>query len=195
MSGRGPCDDKTGVPLAHRSWRTLSSRHVYETPWLRVRADEVELPTGGRTTYSVVECGECVGILPLLDDGRVVMVEQYRYIAGRVTLEMPTGGVRPGETPAQAAQRELAEEAGWTAGVLEHVSTYHTSKSSIDETAHLFIGRDLAACPRPHPGDEPEFTRPVLLAFDEVVRRVLSGDITDSMTIIAVLLAARGRAD
>ena len=88
----------------------------------------------------MVEAGHCVGVLPFVDADRVVLVRQYRYIIARPTWEMPTGGVDDGEDVQVAAQRELTEEVGYRAGRLTRVSSYHTSKSSMDETAHLFIG-------------------------------------------------------
>jgi ADP-ribose pyrophosphatase len=124
-------------------WRTRSSRTIYQNPWLRLREDLVELPSGRTTVYGVVSTGECVGVLPFLDPDTVVLVRQYRYVAGRYTWEMPTGGVAPGEPIQDAAQRELAEESGYRAGRLEPVCSYHTSKSVMDETAHLFLGFDL----------------------------------------------------
>ncbi len=97
-------------------WQTLWSRPVYATPWLRVREDAVITPAGDETTYSVVDCGQCVGVLPFVDHDTVLMVRQHRYVAGRVTWEMPTGGVGQGEPPERAARRELAKEAQLAAG-------------------------------------------------------------------------------
>ena len=74
----------------------------------------------------------------------MLLVRQYRYVARRATWEMPTGGVHIGETLEQAAQRELAEEIGYRARRLIPVSTYHTSKSVMDETAHLFLADGLS---------------------------------------------------
>lgn len=96
----------------------------------------MELPSGRTTVYGVVSTGSCVGVLPFLDPDTVVLVRQYRYVAGRHTWEMPTGGVAPGEPIEDAAQRELAEESGYRAGRSEPVCVYHTSKSVMDETAH-----------------------------------------------------------
>src|SRR5215467_2132287 len=136
-------------------WRALSSRPVYKNNWISVREDVVALPDGRTTIYGVVSCGHCVGLLPFVDPDTVLLVRQYRYVARRPTWEMPTGGVHAGETLEQAAQRELAEETGYQAQRLEQVSTYHTSKSVMDETAHLYIGETLV--PAPTPADSTEF--------------------------------------
>lgn len=177
--------------LSETPWKTLATTPIYANRWLSLREDLVEMPDGRTTIYGVVACGECVGILPFLDPETVLLVRQYRYIAGRATWEMPTGGVHAGESIEEAAQRELSEEVGYRASRLTHVSSYHTSKSVVDETAHLFLGEGLAKLALPP--DETEFIEVHPLPFREALRMVLSGEIVDGMTIIAVLLAARIR--
>ena len=124
-------------------WEQKSTRQIYRNAWISLREDLVELPDGRTTIYGVVTCSECVGILPFLDPDTVLMIKQYRYVAKRVTWEMPTGGMHAGESRQEAAQRELAEEIGYRAGKLTWLSTLHTSKSVVDETAHLYLGEDL----------------------------------------------------
>jgi len=172
-------------------WKTVSTTPIYRNRWLALREDSVELPDGRTTIYGVVSCGECVGVLPFVDRDTVLLVRQYRYVARRATWEMPTGGVHAGESVEAAAQRELAEEAGHRAGRLTRVSTYHTSKSVMDETAHLFLAEDLVpAAVRP---DDTEFISVRRFPFDVALQMVVSGEIVDSMTIIAVLRVCQMR--
>jgi len=177
--------------LARAPWRTLSSRRAYENPWIRVREDVAEMPDGRTTLYGVVECRDAVGVLPFLEDDRVVLVGQYRYVARDFRWEMPTGAVHGGEDPETAVRRELREEAGYEAARLTRLCTFHTSKSVLDETAHLYLADGLR--PVPVEPDATEFIEVRAFAFAEVLRMVEGSEITDAMTALAVLHAARRR--
>jgi len=183
-------DDGTDTPHGLRRWRRTGSREVYRSPWVALREDSIVFPNGRESTYSVFELGQCVGVLPLLDDGRVLLVRQYRYIGDAFTWEMPTGNIAAGESPEEGANRELAEEAGYRAGQLEPLGHVHTSKAHCDEVAYLFAGRALT--PAVAASDETEEIERGLFPFDEVLEMVRDSRIVDSMTIIAVLRVALG---
>lgn len=175
-----------------KPWKTLSTREVYRNKWMRIREDVAEMPNGQTTLYGVCELGECVGVLPFIDDDQVVMVRQYRYVQQENhRWEMPTGGINPGESLEAAAQRELMEEIGYRANSLTWISSFYSSKSVCQETPHLFIGRDLVRAEAPP--DETEFLEVAVLPFDEVLQMVMTSEIRDSMTVIAVLYAAQLR--
>jgi ADP-ribose pyrophosphatase len=180
------------MPWSRVPWTSTSSRAIYENRWMKLREDIALLPDGRTTIYGVVECAEAVGVLPFLDRNTVLMVGQYRYVAKDFYWEMPTGGCHPGETLEQAAQRELAEEAGHEAGRLIKLCDFHTSKSILREVAHLYMAEDLRAALRPP--DRTEFIERRPFPFTEVLAMVERGEIKDSMTVIAVLHAARLRA-
>ena len=175
--------------LARAAWRTLSSRPVYANPWIRVREDVAELPDGRRTVYGVVEVPPAVGVLPFLDERTVLLVGQYRYVARGFYWEMPTGGVKPGETEEAAVQRELAEEAGYEASRVAKLCTFYSSKSVLDEVAHLYVADGLR--PAARAADDTEFLEVAAFPLDEVLRMVERSEIVDAMTVIAVLHAAR----
>jgi len=177
--------------LARTAWRTLSSREAYANPWIRVREDVAEMPDGRTTLYGVVECAPCVGVLPFVDARTVILVGQYRYVAREFFWEMPTGGIRPGEREEDAVQRELAEEAGYAAGRLVKLCAFHSSKSVVDETAHIYLAEALTPVARD--GDDTEFIEVRAFDFDEVMRMVDASEIRDAMTVVAVLHAARRR--
>ena len=189
--GRPLSDPPASNPLARTPWRATSTRPIYRNRWIDVREDIVELPDGHTTVYGVVECSECVGVLPFLDRDTVLLVGQYRYVAKGFFWEMPTGGQDAGETRLQAAQRELAEEAGYEAGRLVELGDFHTSKSILREVAHLYLAEDLR--PAARRADHTEFIERRAFPFADVLAMVTRGEIKDAMTIIAVLHAARRR--
>jgi ADP-ribose pyrophosphatase len=173
-----------------KPWKTLSSRPVYENPWMHLREDVAEMPDKRTTIYGVVTFGDCVGVVPFVDENSVILVRQYRYVyRENHRWEIPTGGVREGEAFEQAAQRELAEEIGYRARRLLHISSYYTSKSVCDETAHLYVGESLT--PSHEMPDETEFLQRRVFPFEQVLRMSLEGEIMDSMSVLGILLAAR----
>ena len=172
-------------------WRAVSTRPIYENRWITVHEDIAELPDGSTTIYGVVQCAECVGILPFVDRDTVLLIGQYRYVARDFYWEMPTGGQHAGETLEEAAQRELSEEAGYEAGRLVKLCDFHTSKSILREVAHLYLAEDLR--PATRPPDRTEFIERRTFLFRDVLAMVERGEIKDSMTVIAVLHAARLR--
>jgi ADP-ribose pyrophosphatase len=169
-------------------WITQSTRTAYENPWMLVTEHDVLLPTGRTIFYGVTRLGDCVGVLPFVDERDVLMVRQWRYILDRATWEMPTGGCLRDEDPLVAAQREMAEEVGHRAGRLVPIGSFNSSKSVVDETAHLYLGYDLEPDPTGVP-DETELITVEAVPFTTVLQWVLDGDIVDAMTIIAVLRA------
>jgi 8-oxo-dGTP pyrophosphatase MutT (NUDIX family) len=179
-------------PVHLRRWRRLSTRQVFRSPWATLREDTIIFPNGQESTYSAFELGRCVGVLPLLDDGSALLVRQYRYIGDHFPWEMPTGNIAEDESPEQAANRELGEEAGYHAATLESLGRFHTSKAHCDEVAHLFAGRDLSSVQVEH--DATEEIERAVVPFPDVLAMVLDGRIVDSMTIIAVLRVALTRA-
>lgn len=178
--------------LARAAWRTRTTRGVYENPWIRVREDIAEMPDGRTTVYGVIECKPAVGVLPFVDAGTVVLVGQWRYVFGAFSWEMPTGGAHAGESLEAAVHRELAEEAGYTARRLTRLCEFYTSKSVVREVAHIYLAEGLT--PVPGGGDPTEFIEVRTFPFAEAVRMVERSEIKDSMTVVAILHAARRRA-
>jgi len=175
-----------------RAWKTLSSRPIYENPWMALREDVAELPNGHTTIYGVVTFGQCVGVVPFIDDERVLLVRQYRYVQGEdFRWEIPTGGVHAGESLEDAAQRELQEETGYRAGALTRLNVNYTSKSVCDETAYLYLGAGLERSSLPP--DETELIEVAPFPFADALEMVLRGEIRDSMSVIGILCAARLR--
>lgn len=167
---------------------TIQSREVFRGRLLRLRVDEVRLPTGRVATREVVEHPGAVAIVPVAEDGRLVMVYQYRYPIREVTLEIPAGKLDPGERPEDCAARELVEETGLVASWLERLLTIITTPGFSDETIHVFVGKDLCvASGEEHHPDDDENLRAVELDRGEVLRAIFDGTIRDAKTIAGVL--------
>jgi ADP-ribose pyrophosphatase len=179
--------------MEHKPWKTRSSRPIYQNPWVSVREDIAEMPDGRATIYGVVDLGECVGVVPFVDEDRILMVRQYRYVQEDARWEIPTGGVHEGESLEEATQRELQEETGYQAGRLTWISHYYTSKSVCRETAHLYVGEELS--PAPRPPDETEFIEVKAFPFAQVLQMVINCEVMDSMSVIAILHVARLRGE
>jgi 8-oxo-dGTP pyrophosphatase MutT (NUDIX family) len=126
-----------------REWQVVESEIVIETPHLRLRRDEIELPNGTRIgNYYVRESRGFTVVFALTPDERVVLVRQYKHGVGQRVLELPAGAIDPGETPAACAARELAEETGYVAGAeLEHLGAFIFDPTSSTTRYHLYLAR------------------------------------------------------
>src|SRR3954452_10660424 len=125
-------------------WTTVSRRPIYENPWIAVREDRVIRPDGNPGIYGVVHFkNAAVGVLPVDERGRVFLVGQYRYTLDAYSWEIPEGGGAKSETPLEAGQRELREEAGITAARWTYLGEVHLSNSVTDEAGCVFLAEDL----------------------------------------------------
>ena len=174
------------------SWTPLGSTVRYTRGKLALREDTWRLPDGTERVYPVLVVGVAVGVLPLVEPGRVLLVRQYRHLQRAAAWELPGGGALPGEDPVAAAQRELREEGGYRAERLEFLTRFYPSAAYVDETALCYVASGLT--PDPLPSDDDEFFERGVFPLDEVVRMTLFGEITESFSKVAILqyaLAAR----
>jgi len=170
-----------------RAWKRLSRKTVYQNPWITVFEDQVQLPDGQTTTYGVVASPHAfVGIVPLLDTETVLLVRQYRYIQDEVTWELPSGAMHAGETPQQAAQRELQEEVGYRARHLEQLSLMRSNKSVMDDQGFIFLATGLT--PSKAIPDTTEEFQVVPVHVNRALEMVTRFEITDCVSIIGLLL-------
>jgi len=141
----------------------------------------------GRTVLrDVVRFGEAVAILPVKDDGNLVLVNQYRVPVNDWVLEVPAGRVEPGEDVVSAARRELREEVGYEAGELIKVASVYTAPGYSDEVLHILTAKKLRFVgASPEPG---EIVKTVELSVDEVLKTLLNSKNVDAKTLLAILL-------
>ena len=174
-------------------WTTIGSRPIYENAWIAVREDRVLRPDGKPGIYGVVHFKHsAVGVLPVDDHGGVWLVGQHRYPLGCYSWEIPEGGGHEGESPEETARRELREETGMEAGTLELIGVSHLSNSVSDEIAYIYRASALQAGPSTPDGNERIEVR--LVPWVEAWSMLQAGEITDSMSVIALLHEAVRRA-
>ncbi|CAA7602095.1 Nudix hydrolase domain protein [Acididesulfobacillus acetoxydans] len=164
----------------------ISREVVFQGRMLRLERDTVRLPQGGKTTREVVRHPGAVGIVARLEE-RVLLVRQFRYPIGDVTLEIPAGKLDPGEGLLSCAERELREETGYR-GTMVPLGTFCTTPGFSDEIMHLYLARDLVWDPLVP--DEDEFLAVEALDWAEAVTRARGGGFRDAKTVLALLLAA-----
>jgi ADP-ribose pyrophosphatase len=155
----------------------MAERLLLETPRFRV------VQTDGRQgpAKAIIRHPGSVCIVPLLDDGRVCLIRNFRVTAGRRLLEIPAGTLEPGEPPDQAAVRELAEETGFQAGRCEKIGEFFLAPGILDERARLYLASQLAPGPQRLEADEQIEICP--LSWPEIQLRIRSGEIEDAKTL------------
>jgi 8-oxo-dGTP pyrophosphatase MutT (NUDIX family) len=173
--------DKTGNP-----WTVLLSRPIYDNPWINVVEHEVLTPNGRPGIYGVVHTKHlATGVVPIDENGNVVLVGQYRFPLKAYSWEIPEGGGNANETPMEAVQRELQEETGLVARDWIHLQSLHLSNCISDETAEVFLAWNLEqgiADP-----DETEDLKVRRVSFAEAMDMVMKGGITDAISVAALL--------
>jgi 8-oxo-dGTP pyrophosphatase MutT (NUDIX family) len=171
--------------ISENPWRTLSSQMIYRNSWLALREDKVIRPDGAEGIYSVVEFRPSCGIVAINDDDQIALVGQWRYVHDKYSLEIPTGGSEQGETPLDAAKRELLEETGLTARDWTALGSIDNSNGATTDVAHIFLARNLTAGASIPQGDEQVELR--WMPFVDAVLSVMKGEITESVSVAAIL--------
>ena len=170
--------------------KQISRQEIFSGAVLRVVRDEILLPNGDRSSREFCLHNGAVAIIPLLDDGKVIMERQFRYAHGRVFFEIPAGKLdSPDEPPLSAAKRELREETGAIAEEMIYLGQIDTTPALINEKIHLYLAKGLSFTDREL--DEDEFLDLEFVPLCELVEMVMSGEIKDAKTQIAVLKAER----
>jgi ADP-ribose pyrophosphatase len=147
-------------------------------------SEDVTLPNGSRAEMAVVRHPGSTAVVPLLDDDTVVMELQYRHAVGEYLLEIPAGTMEPGELPLDCAGRELEEETGFKATRMTELGPVHILPSYSDEITHVYIARGLI--PARQRLDKDEILEIVHYPFDQTLRMIADGRITDALTVLSL---------
>ena len=170
-----------------RPIRTLSSRIDWQCPYFRIRRDEIRLPDASDSVYYVLEIHASVFIVPVLDDGRIVLIRNYRHTLGEWVWEVPAGGVEDGQSPEEAARLELLQEIGGTAQAIQFMLKASTMNGIGQHIAHLYLATGVTLGTPQH--EALEFMEVHPMPADEVSSLIQRGEMNDCISITALLLA------
>ncbi|MBI4302840.1 MAG: NUDIX hydrolase [Chloroflexi bacterium] len=160
---------------------TLSSLRIYEGHTINLRVDTVKMPSGQESIREVVEHRECVAVVPIDNEGNVLLVNQFRYALGKELLEIPAGGIDPGEGPEEAVRRELQEETGYLPKKLKRLGGFYSTPGFCNEYLHLFLATELV--PSQLYAEDTEGIKVVRVPVGQVRRLIASDEICDAKSV------------
>jgi ADP-ribose pyrophosphatase len=164
-------------------WTTLSRETLGANPYYAYCHDRYQLPGGDVGDYYYVSIPGSTMVVPLLSDGRLILVRQHRYLMGRSSVEFPAGGMKQGYAPLRMAQTELQEEAGYVADRWEEIGQFAPCNGLSNEMCHVFVASELSQVDAaPEPTEELEV---LTLTADALTHMVRMGEIWDGMTIVS----------
>ena len=165
--------------------KTLSSQLIYEGRAVKLRVDTVEMPGGRKTTREIVEHGECVAVVAIDAESNVILVSQFRKPVEKELLEIPAGGIEPGEDPVAAVRRELREEIGYLPRKVDRLGGFYSAPGFCTEYLYLYLATDLV--PSPLQAEDTENIRLVRVPVSQITGLITSGTICDAKSIAGLL--------
>jgi len=176
--------------MALKRWRKVSEEVLFRNPWWTYKKDACILPSGKPGEYHYVHTNGSSLIIPIADNGTMVLVNQYRYLVDRESIEFPCGSVDDGSSYDETARHELQQETGYAAGTLTPIATFNPYNGVTDEFCRVYIAqhlRQVGGIP-----DETEEFELMMLGAGEIDERIANGSIWDGMTIAAWGAAREG---
>ena len=165
--------------------KTLASQQIYHGHAVNIRVDTVEKAGGRKTTRDVVEHSDCIAVIALDEQDNVLLVRQFRHAVDRFLLEIPAGGIDPGEEPIDSVRRELQEEIGYFPRKIDKLGGFYAIPGYGTEYLHCFLATDLV--PGRLVAEDTDDIELVRVSPDEIPRLIASGEICDSKSIAALL--------
>ncbi|MBM7584428.1 ADP-ribose pyrophosphatase [Bacillus pakistanensis] len=166
--------------------KTIKSETLYEGKIIHLQLDDVELPNGKTSKRELIKHPGAVAVIALKDDGKIIMVEQYRKALERSIVEIPAGKLEPGEEPEKTALRELEEETGYGAKSIKPLISFYTSPGFADELVHVFLVEDLYVLEDASEQDEDEFVELVEVTLEEAQQLLDNQRVYDAKTAYAI---------
>jgi ADP-ribose diphosphatase len=174
-------------PSSFKMTKPKSSPPPYQGRIIRVAAETVTLPNRRVTRLDVVRHPGASAVVPVKEDGTVLLIHQFRHAAGGYLFEVPAGTLAPGESPDACAMREVEEEVGYRAGRLAHLGSIVTAPGFCDEQIHLYLATDLQ--PSRQSLDHDEVLTVVEMPLAEAMAKIYDNTIRDAKSIAALVLA------
>jgi ADP-ribose pyrophosphatase len=167
-------------------FRVEAERELFAARYLRGVSRDLRLPNGRKTTFTIVEHPGAVAVVPVCDNGDVLLIRQFRPSIGAEILEIPAGTLEKGEAPLATAKREIVEETGYKAKRWNKIAEFYTAPGFCTELMHVFVARGLS--PASAEGDADEIIRPVRMSLDRALGLVRSRRIRDAKSIAGLLI-------
>lgn len=172
--------------MEHLIEKTIRKEKIFSGKVINVYVEEVELPNGKTSKREVVKHPGAVAVIPMTNDGKLVLVRQYRKALERVLVEIPAGKLEKGEEPLVTARRELEEETGYSAKSMRHLVSFYTSPGFADELIHLYVAEGLTKLEDAASLDEDEFVDLLEVTLEEALEMLEKQEIYDAKTTYAL---------
>ncbi|MDR4226237.1 NUDIX hydrolase [Bacillus mojavensis] len=172
--------------MKHLEEKTIAKEQIFSGKVIDLYVEDVELPNGKTSKREIVKHPGAVAVLAVTDEGKIIMVKQFRKPLERTIVEIPAGKLEKGEEPEYTALRELEEETGYTAKKLTKMTAFYTSPGFADEIVHVFLAEELAVLEEKRELDEDEFVEVMEVTLEDALKLVESREVYDAKTAYAI---------
>ncbi|MEC0280259.1 ADP-ribose pyrophosphatase [Bacillus halotolerans] len=172
--------------MKHLEEKTIAKEQIFSGKVIDLYIEDVELPNGKTSKREIVKHPGAVAVLAVTDEGKIIMVKQFRKPLERTIVEIPAGKLEKGEEPEYTALRELEEETGYTAKKLTKITAFYTSPGFADEIVHVFLAEELSVLEEKRELDEDEFVEVMEVTLEDALKLVESREVYDAKTAYAI---------